>query len=524
MPPRGWALASASSLRALLGAFALAGLACGGDDPCDSVAGPAVVAQVDLSPDDPGVPLGTTLQLQAVPRSACGNPVEDAQVAWTTSAPGVASVTASGMVTGEGIGTADITATSEGVSSSVTVTVRAPDVVTVEVAPDQATIAVGETLALTATARDADGDVLTGRTVTWSSDDETVASVTAAGVVEGESPGGPVTITATIEGVSGTAAIAVRPGPPVRLAFRVQPSDVEAGEEISPAVEVVILDADGNQTADERAVTITLADNPGGASLDGTTTRDADNGVATFANLRLNRPGTGYRLGASAEGLTGATSDPFAVAAGAVASLDFTVQPVDGTAGLPLAPVVVTLRDSEGNVAVGATAPVTVSLGTNPTDAPLQGTLTVAPVAGVATFTDLRVDVAAAGYRLSAEVAGSEPEPSAAFTIRPGTPVKLRFISPTPNPREDRDIEPPVQVAVSDAWDNTVPVGGTPVTISLGENPVDANLAGTTTRFTVAGVATFGNLEITRSGSGFTLRATSFPLAAAETEPFTVRN
>src|SRR5690606_39188395 len=108
-PPRAWGSVSASRLVALLAVAAAAVLACGGDDPCESVAGPAVVASVDLSPDDPQLAVGHSLQLVAVPRSACGNRVADADVAWSSGSPAVASVSGNGMVTGEGLGTAVIT-------------------------------------------------------------------------------------------------------------------------------------------------------------------------------------------------------------------------------------------------------------------------------------------------------------------------------------------------------------------------------------------------------------------------------
>jgi hypothetical protein len=207
-----------------------------------------------------------------------------------------------------------------------------------------------------------------------------------------------------------------------------------------------------------------------------------------------------------------------------VTALQFTVQPATGTAGLAMAPVVVTLRDAAGNIATGATSPVTLSLGTNPTGAALQGTLTVTPVAGLATFPDLRIDVAGTGYRLSAVTEGVDPVASAAFAIQAGVPTKLRFLGELPNPREGRAINPPVQVAVSDAFDNTVPVAGVAVTIALGENPVDATLSGTLLRGTTAGVATFNDLRISRDGQGFTLVATSPLLTPAETAPFNVRN
>ncbi len=287
---------------------------------------------------------------------------------------------------------------------------------------------------------------------------------------------------------------------------------------------VELVDALGNPVgAGAAAITVALGQNPSGATLGGTLTRNAVAGVATFDNLTVSAAGE-YTLTAAAAGLTGAESAVFEIVTVRVTSLEFTVQPATGTAGLLMAPVVVTLRDAGGNVAIGATDPVTVSLGTNPTGAPLQGTLTVTPVAGVATFADLRLDVAGTGYRLSAVAEGVDPVASAAFGIQAGAPTGLKFLGSTPNPREDRVITPPVQVAVSDAFGNTVPLAGILVTVTLGQNPVEANLFGTTTRTTSsAGVATFDNLVISQDGQGFTLVASSPPLAPAETAPFNVR-
>ena len=79
----------------------------------------------------------------------------------------------------------------------------------VAVTPATATVQVGQTVQLTATAKDASGNVLPGRTVTWASSNTAVATVSGSGLVTGVAAGGPVTITATSEGQSGTAAVTV---------------------------------------------------------------------------------------------------------------------------------------------------------------------------------------------------------------------------------------------------------------------------------------------------------------------------
>jgi hypothetical protein len=87
-----------------------------------------------------------------------------------------------------------------------------PPVETVTVTPNPASVAAGETVQLTATLRDVDGNQLRGRLVQWSSSDETVATVNGEGLVTGVAEGS-ASITATSEGKSGSTALAVTPAP-----------------------------------------------------------------------------------------------------------------------------------------------------------------------------------------------------------------------------------------------------------------------------------------------------------------------
>src|SRR5207245_7554361 len=58
---------------------------------------------------------------------------------------------------------------------------------------------------------------------------------------------------------------------------------------------------------------LALGGNPGAGRPACMRTVAAINGMATFSNLRIDRPGSAYTLTASAAGLSGATSVPFAV-------------------------------------------------------------------------------------------------------------------------------------------------------------------------------------------------------------------
>jgi hypothetical protein len=103
------------------------------------------------------------------------------------------------------------------------------------------------------------------------------------------------------------------------LAFAQQPTNAIAGQVIFPAVTVRVLDAAGNVVAgDSSPVTLTLTGNPGGATLGGTLTVAAVNGVATFGDLVVSAAGAGYTLTATVSGLTPATSGTFTVAAPSV--------------------------------------------------------------------------------------------------------------------------------------------------------------------------------------------------------------
>src|SRR5205814_7362894 len=81
-------------------------------------------------------------------------------------------------------------------------------VASVTVTPRTLTVGVGATAQLTATPKDANGTALTGRVVTWASDNTTVATVSSMGLVGGVAQG-QATITATSEAKNGTGALAV---------------------------------------------------------------------------------------------------------------------------------------------------------------------------------------------------------------------------------------------------------------------------------------------------------------------------
>src|SRR5438105_1962441 len=166
------------------------------------------VASMTVSPATATVTIGTTTQLTATPKDANGTALSGRAVTWVTSNAAVATVSASGLVTGVAAGSATITATSEGQSGTSAITVTNVPVASVTVSPTAAGVTVGATTQLTATPKDANGTALSGRVVTWATSNAAAATVSASGLVTGVAAGS-ATITATSEGQSGTAALTV---------------------------------------------------------------------------------------------------------------------------------------------------------------------------------------------------------------------------------------------------------------------------------------------------------------------------
>src|SRR5256712_814695 len=186
------------------------------------------VASVVVSPASATVSMGSTQQLSATPKDAAGNVLAGRAVAWASSNPALATISASGLVTGVAAGAVTITATSEGQSGTASVTVANVPVATVTVTPTAPNMYVGGTVQLTATLKDASGNLLSGRTVTWTTSSSAVATVSASGLVTGVAVGA-ATITATSEGQSGTAAVTVASVPVASVAVSPAAANIYLG-------------------------------------------------------------------------------------------------------------------------------------------------------------------------------------------------------------------------------------------------------------------------------------------------------
>jgi uncharacterized protein YjdB len=167
------------------------------------------VASVTLTASGTSLAIGQTMPVQVTLKDGHGTVLTGRTITWSSSAPTVATVSASGVVTGVAGGSAMISASSEGIIGSLAFTVNAPGGVnTVTVTLSSLTLSVGQTTQATATGTDANGNPVAIGSPTWSSSNASVATVSASGVVTAASAGS-ATITATVGGNSGAASITV---------------------------------------------------------------------------------------------------------------------------------------------------------------------------------------------------------------------------------------------------------------------------------------------------------------------------
>lgn len=210
---------------------------------------PIPVASVSVTPSSLTIVVGGTLQLTAVARDANGSALTGRAIAWSTGNAGVASISATGLVTAVSVGSTSLTATSEGQSGTAAVTVSAVPpipVASVTVTPATSNLQVGGTVQLAASTRDANGNVLTGRALAWSSSNTGIATISTAGLVTAVSAG-TATLSATSEGRVGNATVVVTAAGPAPVAtVTVTPSNSSLQVGGTVQLTAVTRDAAGN--------------------------------------------------------------------------------------------------------------------------------------------------------------------------------------------------------------------------------------------------------------------------------------
>jgi hypothetical protein len=160
---------------------------------------------------------GENLRLLGVATDASGTWI-DSPVTWSSSNEAIASISADGLLTGVGnvnpsnVDTITVTATSAGMTTSKQVVVRRfPAVASIGMSAVSMFLEPGQTVQITATARDLAGIAIPGRELVWASSNTNVATVTQTGLVTIVGAGtANITASADEDGtiITGTRAVA----------------------------------------------------------------------------------------------------------------------------------------------------------------------------------------------------------------------------------------------------------------------------------------------------------------------------
>jgi len=204
------------------------GLAAAVDSSGDSIPGrkPGPVASVTVSPESATVAVGDSAGFFADLRDAAGIPARDANVKWSVEDPTVARIEGA---FGQSVilralrrGSTTVTARTHGKSGIALLVVDSlpppppppgDSVATVEVTPSADTVAAGDSASFSAILRDANGNILSGRAVSWTVSDSSVAQIQGAfgqTVVVRAIGAGFALVTASSEGKSGSGSLVVR--------------------------------------------------------------------------------------------------------------------------------------------------------------------------------------------------------------------------------------------------------------------------------------------------------------------------
>jgi len=230
-----------------------------------------LVASVVLSPSAATVAINQQRTLTVTVSDKDGQALAGRLITFLSSNPAVATVNSSGTVVGITLGQAVITAQAvqDQVNGTATITVVQVPVASVAITPAGAqTVFQGLTLQLAATLRDGSGNILTGRPVSWTTSNSSVATVSSTGLVTGVAAQGSVQITAEAEGVISSTTVTAQPRPVATVGLSPNPGSVKMGTQLQMSLD--LRDSNGNQlTTVGRTVTWDSSNKPIATVQDG---------------------------------------------------------------------------------------------------------------------------------------------------------------------------------------------------------------------------------------------------------------
>ena len=320
--------------------------------------------------------------------------------------------------------------------------------------------------------------------------------------------------------VTGTIGIT---GPGTKLVIATPPSiTANSGAPLGIQPVIDVTDASGAiLKGDTSTVTAALVSGPAGSSITANT-KAAVQGAATFSGMAINAPAGAYSIIFTDSALTSATTvAQTTVSAGAAAKLGIATQPpATASAGSALAPQpVVDIQDSGGNTITSNTSTVTATL-TSGSGTILNGTAVA--VAGVATFSNLTLNVPAGSYTLTFTDGALTNAVSTSITIGAGAATSLVItVQPSTTAVSGAALTVQPVVKVADAGGNAIVGNTSTVTATV------TSAAGTVTNNTAVvsastGLATFSGLTLNELVGPYTLTFSDPGLTSAVSTVITV--
>ncbi|HWV37741.1 MAG TPA: Ig-like domain-containing protein [Vulgatibacter sp.] len=206
--------------------------------------------RLQLDPSEVRLEVGEEATLQAALFNESGRSLGAVSAEWSSRDPSVAQVSAEGIVRGHAVGETVVVASSAEARGTASVVVEPAKVAAVQIAPEDLRIFPGETAALAATPLSARGQPIEGlEPPIWTSDDPEIVSVSTSGILTARSPGA-ATVSARIEGVTGSVSVVVIPHVSV---IRVEPSELSLVEGTRATLQAVLIGSNG-EVIEDRAV------------------------------------------------------------------------------------------------------------------------------------------------------------------------------------------------------------------------------------------------------------------------------
>ena len=192
---------------------------------------PAALVSIAVAASNSSLPLGSKAQLTAT-GTYTDTTTKDitGSVTWTSSAPGVVSVSSGGAVLAKGVGTAGVSASSSNVSGSANLSVSTAALVSIAVSASHSSLPLGtgEQLTATGTYTDSSTKDITG-SVTWASSAPGVVSVSSGGTVQAKGIGS-AGVSATSSNVTGNTNLSVSAATLVGISISAASASIPVGD------------------------------------------------------------------------------------------------------------------------------------------------------------------------------------------------------------------------------------------------------------------------------------------------------